>query len=74
MREIILDENDKEILKEASAILNSVAERMLWTEELVDYQFIGCCAEELRDSATELFNMGMKESIRIYDAGNYEEE
>lgn len=67
MRKIILDEKDKDILTEASAILNSVADKMLWTEELVDYQFIGCCAEELRERATELFNMGNKEAIVIYD-------
>lgn len=67
MRKIILDEKDKDILTEASAILNSVADKMLWTEELAEYQFIGCCAEELRDTATELFNMGNKEAIVIYE-------
>lgn len=67
MRKILLVEEDKDILKKASAILNSVADKMLWTEELVDYQFIGCCAEELRNTATELFNMGFKEAIVIYD-------
>lgn len=67
MRKIVLVEEDKDILTKASAILNSVADKMLWTEELVDYQFIGCCAEELRNTATELFNMGNKEAIVIYD-------